>query len=101
MKLKLPLKEKSPPDGTSNYSSVYERIEIFWEKFDRLADIDTPFAMESDKGTVGRYELQEALISSGKFHQNDALIIIDEMIKLHKITKVALDTYRKNVGKNG
>ncbi len=92
-------KEKSPPH-IADYSSAYERIEIFWQKFTHLANIDKPFAMQSDKGTVGRYELQEALVSSGKFHQNDALAIIDEMIKLHKINLVALDTYRKNVEKN-
>jgi hypothetical protein len=94
-----PKKENSPP-YIADYSSAYERIEIFWQKFTHLANNDKPSAMQSDKGTVGRYELQEALVSSGKFHQNDALVIIDEMIKLHKINIVALDTYRKNVEKN-
>jgi hypothetical protein len=66
-------------------------------QFDQLAEIDRPFAMESDKGTVGRFELQEALVSSGKFHQNDAVIIIDEMLSMHKLEIVAVDTYRKNI----
>jgi hypothetical protein len=56
--------------------------------------------MQSDEGTVGRFELQEALVSSGKFHQNDAVIIIDEMISMHKISIVAVDTYRKNLEDN-
>ena len=60
-----------------------------------VASIEKPFSMESDKGTVGRHELQEALVSSGKFHQNDAVIIIDEMISMHKIRIVAVDTYKK------
>ncbi len=98
--MKQPKKEKSPPYSTPNYSSAYERIEVFWEKFDQLAEIVKPFAMQSDKGTVGRFELQEALVSSGKFHQNDAIIIIDEMISMHKIRLVAVDTYRKNVEEN-
>jgi hypothetical protein len=56
--------------------------------------------MDSDKRTVARYELQEALVSSGRFHQNDALVIIDDMVNLHKIIIVAVDTYRKNVEGN-
>jgi hypothetical protein len=95
--MKQPKKEIIPPYSTPNYSSAYERIEIFWEKFDQLADIVKPFAMESDKGTVGRHELQEELVSTGKFYQNDAVIIIDEMISMHKIKIVAVDTYRKNI----
>lgn len=94
--MKEPKKEKSPPYSTPNYSSAYERIEVFCEKFDQLPEVVKPFAMQSDEGTVGRFELQEALVSSGKFHQNDAVIIIDEMISMHKISIVAVNTYRKN-----
>lgn len=91
------MKEKSPPDSIFNYSLAYERIEIFWKKFDELANMKRPLTMDSDKGTVGRYELQEALVSTGKFHQNDASVIIDDMIRMHRIEMVMLDTYRKTV----
>jgi hypothetical protein len=94
-----PKKEKTPPHIT-DFSFAYERIEIFWQKFNQLANTNKAFALQSDKGTVSRDELQQALVSSGKFHQNDALIIIDDMINLHKIIMVAVDTYRKNVEKN-
>jgi hypothetical protein len=94
--MEQPEKEKSAPHIT-DYSSAYERIEIFWHKFNELANANKPFAMQSVKGTVGRYELQQALVSSGRFHQNDALVIIDDMVNLHKIIIVAVDTYRENV----
>ena len=100
MDSRKPLKEKIPPDSTPNYSLAYERIKIFWEKFDNLANIMKPFVMESDKGTVGRYELQEALVSTGKFFQTDAIVIIDEMIGMRKLRIVAVDTYRKNIEEN-
>jgi hypothetical protein len=99
--MKQPKKEKTlPPSDIADYSSAYDRIDIFWQKFNQLTNIDKPFTMQSDKRTVGRYELQEALVSSGKFHQNDALVIIDYMTNLHKIIKVAVDTYTKNVEEN-
>jgi len=85
---------------TTDYSSAYERIVIFDRVFDELASRHTPFAMEVDKGTVGRYELQQALVSTGKFFQNDALVIIDDMMRLEKITIVMTDTYRKKYKEN-
>jgi hypothetical protein len=91
-------KEKSPPYGITNYSIAYERIDLFWKKFNELADVKTNFSMESDKGTVGRYELQQTLVSTGKFFQDDALVIIDDMVRMNKIKTVALDTYRKTEG---
>jgi hypothetical protein len=73
---------------------------IFDRVFDDLASRPIPFAMGADKGTVGRYDLQQALVSTGKFYQNDALVIIDDMVRLEKIRIVMTDTYRKKLEGN-
>ena len=86
------LKEKSPLNSIPSYSKAYERIEIFWQKFNELADFQTNFGLEQDKGTVGRHYLQEALTSTGKFSQDDALELIDEMIRMNRIKIVMIRT---------
>lgn len=64
--------------------------------FDKLALESDAFArIDVDRGTVGRDELQNRLVLTGKFNVKDALVIIDEMIHIKKIEEVMLDTYRK------
>jgi polyhydroxyalkanoate synthesis regulator phasin len=52
--------------------------------------------MEADKGTVGRDELQKRLVATGMFTREDALAIIDEMVRIKKIQIVMINTYRKS-----
>jgi hypothetical protein len=80
----------------SPYQSAYERMIVFHRVFNELASEFEPSAMEDDKGTVGRYELQKRLVQTGMFDQVDALMIIDEMIRIKKIKIVMVDTYRNN-----
>jgi AAA lid domain len=85
---------------TSNdYSSAYERMIVFDRVFDELASEYELSAMEDDKGTVGRYELQKRLVETGMFDQVDALTIIDEMIRIKKIKIVMVHTYRRSNSK--
>jgi hypothetical protein len=69
---------------------------LFDKVFDKLALESDAFArIDVDRGTVGRDELQNRLVLTGKFNVKDALVIIDEMIHIKKIEEVMLDTYRK------
>jgi hypothetical protein len=48
---------------TCDYSSAYERMVVFERVFNELASEFEPSAMEDDKGTVGRDELQKRLVA--------------------------------------
>jgi hypothetical protein len=85
---------------TADYTLAYQRMAIFDKVFDELANKYDHFAMEADKGTVGRYELQDRLVSTGKFHKSDGIAIIDEMTRLEKIEIVMTDTYRRKYKEN-
>jgi hypothetical protein len=81
---------------TSSYASVYEKMVVFDKVFDELSREHDSSAMEADKGTVGRYDLQKRLIATGIFDQVDALVIIDEMVRIQKVKIVMMNTYRRN-----
>lgn len=83
----------SPP---SSYASAYETMIVFDRVFNELANEFEPSAIENDKGTVGRYELQNRLVKTGMFDQVDALLIIDEMVRIKQIKIVMVNTYRRN-----
>jgi hypothetical protein len=51
--------------------------------------------MEVDKATISGQKLQELRVSSGKFFQSDAAMIIEEMSKTEFIEEVSWDTYRR------
>jgi hypothetical protein len=78
----------------SSYQSAYERMIVFDRVFNELASEFEPSGMDDDQGTVGRYELQKRLVETGMFDQVDALVIIDEMIRIKKIKIVMVNTYR-------
>jgi hypothetical protein len=81
--------QQTPP-----YQSAYERMIVFDRVFNELASELESSEMDEDKGTVGRYELQKRLVDTGMFDQVDALVIIDEMIRVKKIKIVMVNTYR-------
>jgi hypothetical protein len=75
-------------------NSSYDEEIMFWSRFAELAQ-------KSPDGTVIGGELQDSLVSSGKFFQGDAKIFIEDKVKLGQIEDVPgqYDKYRKsNVG---
>jgi hypothetical protein len=90
------MSNKSRGVSTSSYASVYEKMVVFDKVFDELSREHDSSAMEADKGTVGRYDLQKRLIATGIFDQVDALVIIDEMVRIQKVKIVMMNTYRRN-----
>ena len=73
--------QQTPSLSNGGYGSVYERLVLFDRVFDELAgESEASAMMDADKDTVGRDELQNGLVLTGKFNAKDALTIIDEMI---------------------
>jgi hypothetical protein len=72
-------------------------VSTFWRKFGDLEAAEQQLnpGMQVDKTTISGEKLQAGLVSSGKFMQSDAAIIIEEMRKAEFIEKVAWDTYRR------
>jgi len=69
-------------------------MQIFWKCFNKLAGFKDSLAT-ADKDTVGRHELTDVLVTTGKFSHTDAIETIDEMLRIKQIEIVMLDTYRK------
>jgi hypothetical protein len=88
--------QQTPSSSNSGYGSAYELLVLFDRVFDELAgESEASVTMDADKSTVGRDELQNRLVLTGKFNAKDALTIIDEMIRIKKIEEEMLNTYRK------
>ena len=69
---------------------------VFDRVFDELArESEASARMQDDKGPVGRDELQNRLVLTGMFDVGDALMIIEDMVRIKKIKIVMLNTYRK------
>ena len=49
--------------------------------------------MEVDKITADGPELEQRLVSSGKFYTSDAQMMIEEMIHKSKLKEITYDTY--------
>jgi hypothetical protein len=81
--------------SSNAYTSAYEKMVIFDRVFDELVrESEASARMQDDKGTVGRDELQKRLVATGIFNHENALSIIDEMVRIKKIKVVMLNTYR-------
>ena len=48
-----------------------------------------------DRDTISGESLRQRLIESGRFKQNDAVLIVEGMHKFGNIKKVSYDTYRR------
>jgi hypothetical protein len=96
-----PTKGKATPYTNDNIFSL-EQVSTFWRKFGELENAERYLnpGMEVDKTTISGEKLQDALVSSGKFTQSDAAIIIKDMEKAGFIEKVSWDTYRRKDDKN-
>jgi hypothetical protein len=65
---------------------------VFWRVFKELAN--------TNNGLVAYYNLQERLISTGKFHAGESVLMIEHMEKIGKIEKAGdYNVYR--IGKTG
>jgi predicted transcriptional regulator len=91
-----PTKGKAAPYTNNNTFSL-EQVSAFWRKFSDLEDAERRLnpGMEVGKTTISEEKLQDGLVSSGKFTQSDAAIIIMDMDKDGLIEKVSWDTYRR------
>ena len=96
-----PSKGKTTPYTNNNTFSL-EQVSIFWRKFSDLEDAERRLnpGMEVDKTTISGEKLQDALVSTGKFTQSDAAIIIKDMEKDGLIEEVSADTYRSKNDNN-
>jgi hypothetical protein len=96
-----PAKGKTTPYTKNNIFSL-EQSTIFWQKFGDLENAERHLnpGIDVDKSTISGEKLQGALVSSGKFTQSDAAIIINDMEKDGLIEKVAWDTYRRKNDNN-
>ena len=91
-----PSKGKGTTYTSDNIFSL-EQVSTFWRIFGDLEDDEEHSnpGMEMEKTTISGEKLQAVLVSSGKFIQSDAAIIIEEMRKAEYIEKVSWDTYRR------
>jgi predicted transcriptional regulator len=76
-----PCKAKKTPYTTNNNPFSLEQISIFWRVFSELEDVERRSnpGMEMDKTTIQEKTLQDGLVSTGKFSQSDATMIIENM----------------------
>jgi hypothetical protein len=86
--------DTSSNDITSDSRPNNDKLEdirevIFWQRFNELES--------SGNQTVKGEELRGSLVSSGKFYQSDAAMIIEQLVKTGKIEEVSFDTFRKRV----
>lgn len=75
-----------------------KREDIFWKVYDGLESEelnDRSNFLEADKNTVNGKKLQERLIATGEFHNGDAELMLQNMVKAGKLELVMLDTYRR------
>ena len=82
-----------PPNITSITSNNNElkaiREVVFWQRFKELEH-------KSPDGTVKGQDLRGSLVSSGKFYQSDAAMIIERLMKTGKIEEISFDTFKRS-----
>jgi len=76
-----------PPNMTGITSEQNELEAVFWQRFKQLES--------SGSQTVNGEELRYSLLSSGKFYQSDAAMIIEHLVTTGKIEEVTFDTFKK------
>jgi hypothetical protein len=77
---------KSEPSDT-----ILKNVEqVFWQKFSELERLDT--------GIVEHKQLQDSLVSTGKFYAGDAHYTIEKMLKSGQIVEVDFHRYRRKEG---
>jgi hypothetical protein len=71
----------------SNRTKFDQKVQVFSQRFGELEQ-------QSLDGTVKRDELMTSLLSSRKFYQSDAAMLIEEALKLGVIKEVVPDVFR-------
>jgi hypothetical protein len=94
-----PKKEGTNKENYTPYSHLTEeQVNEFLSTSDQVEkeqeEIDNS-TMEIDKHTVGGEVLRQRLVETGKFNQEEAVVVIDLMLEHGTIEKVSYDTYRR------
>jgi DNA-binding transcriptional ArsR family regulator len=97
--------KKNSPHTTTNISAqenegngLAKKEEMFWQVYDslELEEQQEPSNFgQSDKDTVSGKKLQERLMATGEFHNGQAALIVENMIKAGRLKQVMLDTFAR------
>ena len=97
--------KKNSSHTTTNISAqenegngLAKKEEMFWQVYDslELEEQQEPSNFgQSDKNTVSGKKLQERLMATGEFHNGQAVLILEDMVKVGKLKKVMLDTFAR------
>lgn len=91
------LKGESTPHTTPQQSNIVKQTLTFQRIFTELEKLAADYpGMSDDKDTVSGQQLQEKLVETGQFTQNDTVIMINNMVEQGFMDKVSWDTYRRN-----
>ena len=91
-------KGESTPYTTTEQQNIFSLKQslTFQRIFTELEDLAARSSgMSMDKTTVSGQQLQEKLVTTDEFTQNDAVIMIDDMVKEGFMDKVSWGTYRR------
>lgn len=85
-------KKQAEEGSVSDISSeiMIKHVDIFWQTFDDLEELDS--------GIVEHKQLQDMLISTGKFFAGDAHYSIEQMVKSGQIVEVDFHRYKRKEG---
>jgi DNA-binding transcriptional ArsR family regulator len=97
--------KKNSPHTTTNISAqenegngLAKKEEMFWQVYDslELEEQQEPSNFgQSDKDTVSGKKLQERLMATGEFHNGQAALIVENMVKAGRLKQVMLDTFAR------
>jgi predicted transcriptional regulator len=87
-------KEKNTPYGKPILTQ--DQLHTFWSVFKEMEDEQSQVSVtEIDKDTISGELLKQKLVMTGKFHEKDALRIIEGMKEFGNIETISYDTYRR------
>jgi hypothetical protein len=82
-------------NGNGNGEGMQQQ-DLFWKTYDQLQEEEAANNIrEEDKQTVNGKKLEERLISTGQFYNDDAAKMIKEMVRVGKLKEVMMDTYMR------
>ncbi|MGC1928733.1 MAG: hypothetical protein WA667_07135 [Candidatus Nitrosopolaris sp.] len=88
-------KENVPPTITNSLTSKSNDFWRIYDEVEREQASNPGSTMDVDKNTVGGEDLRSRLLSSNRFYQSDAAMIIQDMVKAGYLEEVSFETYRK------
>ena len=75
-----------------------KKEDVFWQVYDRLEaeeHQDSSNFSQADKNTVSGKKLQESLLATGEFHNSEAALMLENIVKADKLKEVILDTFER------